>query len=100
MSQNDKKSPPNVSPPMDPRRDRRSPGDRAPPRLDPKALGTIAHDDLGNAVWNWHVDVPRRRDDDPTIDLLECLDADELSLESDEGAESDEGSFNPYNKAR
>lgn len=66
------------------------------PKPDAKSLGTVGHDDLGNAVWEWRVDVPARREDDPTIDLLDCLDVDGMSLE--EEAKSKTGSFNPYNK--
>jgi hypothetical protein len=64
-----------------------------------KSLGAIGHDDLGNAVWEWRVDVPARREDDPTIDLLECLDVEGLTLEDDDDKpEADD--FNPYNKNR
>jgi hypothetical protein len=71
----------------------------APPKLDPHRLGGVGHDDQGNAVWQWRVDV-RRRDDDPTIDLLECLDVDGLTLD-DEAPDSpdDPASFNPYDKS-
>ena len=44
--------------------------------------------------------MPRRRDDDPTIDLLECLDVDGLSIEDDEKKPLKRGNFNPYNKSR
>ena len=71
-----------------------------PPKLDPKTLGGVSHDPLGNAVWEWRVDVPRRRDDDPTIDLLDCLDVDGMSLEDEASPDADEESFNPYNKSR
>ncbi|MDX1561578.1 MAG: hypothetical protein R3305_01550 [Gammaproteobacteria bacterium] len=103
MTDKDRKLPPDVPPPAGERRPndrRKSRGRSEPPRVDPKELGKVGHDDLGNAVWNWRVDVPRRRDDDPTIDLLECLDVDGLSLEDDDGTEKDDDSFNPYNKTR
>ena len=78
-------------------RDRRS----GPPKVEARQLGGISHDDQGNAVWEWRVEVPRRRDDDPTIDLLECLDVDGLSLEDDDKAEEpDTKSFNPYDRGR
>jgi hypothetical protein len=57
-------------------------------------LGGVTYDAKGDPVWEWRVDVPRRRQDDPTIDLLKCLDVDELRLE-DDGKEVDEG-INPY----
>jgi hypothetical protein len=62
------------------------------------SFGTVGHDDLGNAIWEWRVDVPARREDDPTVDLLECLDVEGLSLE--EEVKPEEDSFNPYNKKR
>lgn len=77
--------------------DRRERAERArAPKSGANAIGKVDHDDLGNAVWNWRVDVPARREDDPTIDLLQCLDVDGLSLEDE--AESEEENFNPYNK--
>ena len=80
--------------------DRRSGGrGKAPPS--PKVSGTVGRDQLGNAVWEWRVDVPRRRDDDPTIDLLECLDVDGLSIEDEEEQKQvKKGNFNPYNRSR
>lgn len=72
---------------------------KGPPKPGVKSLGTVGHDDLGNAVWEWRVDVPARREDDPTIDLLQCLDVDGLTLEDDD-SETDADSFNPYNKKR
>jgi len=94
--------PDDASSPVAANKDRRQPDRRAGrPKLDPKTLGGISHDDLGNAVWEWRVDVPRRRDDDPTIDLIDCLDVDGLSLEDEKpAAEEEEESFNPYNKSR
>lgn len=93
------KVPDDVSPPAMSKQDRRNRRGGVP-KMDPKALGGVSHDDLGNAVWEWRVDVPRRRDDDPTIDLLDCLDVDGMSLEDDESAPDEEESFNPYNKSR
>ena len=90
--------PDDVSPPAMAKKDRRN--RRGPPKLDPKALGGVNHDDLGNAVWEWRVDVPRRRDDDPTIDLLDCLDVDGMSLEDEDSTDESEPSFNPYDKSR
>ena len=98
MTEKDLKIPPDVSPPAGEKKDRRRGKKRSePPKPDPKTVGTVGHDDLGNAVWEWRVDVPRRRDDDPTIDLLDCLDVDGLSIE-DEESENSEDKFNPYNK--
>ena len=80
------------------RRRRRAGGE--PPKIDPHRLGGVGHDEQGNAVWQWRVDV-RRRDDDPTIDLLECLDVDGLTLDDEDSGEASEAeSFNPYNKTR
>ncbi len=63
----------------------------------PKADGNVTFDDKGNAVWEWRIDEPRRREDDPTVDFLECLDIDDLEIEGDdsEDDEPQEG-FNPY----
>ena len=44
----------------------------------------IVFDAKGNPVLSVQTNVPRRREDDHTIDLLECLDADKLRLEIDE----------------
>ena len=86
--------------PADTTQDRRRRDSRSgAPKPGAKSLGTIGHDDLGNAVWEWRVDVPARREDDPTIDLLDCLDVEGLSLE-DEDDKPQSDSFNPYNKKR
>ena len=69
-----------------------------PPK--PKATGSVGRDDLGNAVWEWRVDEQRRRDDDPTIDLLQCLNVDGLAIEDDEKKAAKPDNFNPYNKSR
>ena len=98
MSKKDRDIPAKASPTAGKKQDRRRKDKRGEPPS-PKAVGKVAHDDLGNAVWNWRVDVPRRRDDDPTIDLLECLETDSLSLEDDDKTNPDE-KFNPYNKRR
>ena len=84
-----------------PQGDRRS-GGRGKAPASPKVSGSVGRDQLGNAVWEWRVDVPRRRDDDPTIDLLECLDVDGLSIEGEEKEQKPlkKGHFNPYNKTR
>jgi hypothetical protein len=101
MTEKDHKLPLDLPPLAGKKSERRLPRQRGqPPKVDPAALGSVGHDDLGNAVWNWRVDVPRRRDDDPTIDLLQCLDIDGLSLEGDDDASADDKSFNPYNKTR
>lgn len=100
MSNKDVKIPRDVPAPAGKKGDRRRDGERGgPPKPSPKAIGQVGHDDLGNAVWNWRVDVPRRRDDDPTLDLLDCLDVDGLALEDDE-SEANDDKFNPYNKRR
>lgn len=100
MTEKDDKLPPDVSPPAGQRRERRADRRGQPPKVEPRELGSVAHDELGNAVWTWRVDVPRRRDDDPTVDLLECLDGDGLSLEDEAEETADEKSFNPYDKTR
>jgi hypothetical protein len=100
MTEKDDKLPADIPPPAGENRDRRRShqrDDAAAPK--PGAVGSVEHDDLGNAVWNWRVDVPRRREDDPTIDLLECLDVEGLSLEEDEPETEDDG-FEPYGGKR
>ena len=59
---------------------------RGPDRRDPehgddsKVERTVKFDAKGNPVLEVRTDVPRRRGDDDTIDLLKCLDADALNL--------------------
>lgn len=59
---------------------------RGPDRRDPRNTDDsqvsrqIKFDEKGNPVLEVRVDVPRRRQDDNTIDLLKCLDADALKL--------------------
>jgi hypothetical protein len=48
-------------------------------------------------VWRVRVDVPRRRKDDDTIDMLKRLEVDSLSLADDENGPSDSG-YDPYLK--
>lgn len=102
MTENDRDHrPPKPSPAASPTRERRRSGNRGgEPAIRPRAVGQISHDDLGNAVWEWRVDVPRRRDDDPTLDLVQCLDTGDLSLEDDGQPKPGKKSFNPYNKTR
>jgi hypothetical protein len=45
---------------------------------------TVKFDAKGNPVLEVRTDVPRHREDDKTIDLLKCLDADALGLELEE----------------
>jgi hypothetical protein len=66
--------------------------------LGTSGLGGVTYDAKGDPVWEWRVDVPRRREDDPTLDLLKCLDLNDLRLE-DETKEADQG-VNPYDTAR
>jgi hypothetical protein len=60
---------------------------RGPDRRDPeqadssKVERTVKFDAKGNPVLEVRTDVPRRRGDDDTIDLLKCLDADALNLQ-------------------
>ena len=101
MTEKDRDNRPPELAPAKPGRDRRRSGRRdGSGPVKPRAVGQINHDDLGNAVWEWRVDVPRRRDDDPTLDLMQCLDLDGISLEDDGKAKPDRPSFNPYNKTR
>jgi hypothetical protein len=100
MTEKNRKRPPEAPPKARADRDRRRSGGRGKAPPSPKVSGTVGRDQLGNAVWEWRVDVPRRRDDDPTIDLLECLDVDGLSIEEDEQQPRKRGNFNPYNKIR
>jgi hypothetical protein len=70
--------------------------------IDPRDLGTVEHDHRGDAVWNWHVRVPGQRDEDPTIDFLEALEVDGMSIEDDADSDvaADSKVFNPYDKER
>src|SRR5690242_4155191 len=60
---------------------------RGPDRRDPRNTDDsqvsrqIKFDAKGNPVLEVRVDVPRRREDDNTIDLLKCLDGDALKLQ-------------------
>ena len=55
---------------------------RGPDRRRNQSLSReVRFDDKGNAVLHVRTDVPRRREDDGTINLIECLDADALGLE-------------------
>jgi hypothetical protein len=101
MTEKDRKLPPDAPSAERQEQDRRRSGKRGqPPRVPPKAVGSVGHDDLGNAVWEWRVEVPRRRDDDPTIDLLQCLEVDGLSIEEDKEKPRKQGNFIPYNRKR
>ncbi len=101
MTEKNRKMPPEAAPTERPDGDRRRRGGRGKTPPSPKVSGTVGRDQLGNAVWEWRVDVPRRRDDDPTIDLLQCLDVDGLSIEEEEEKKPiKKGNFNPYNKSR
>lgn len=44
----------------------------------------VRFDEQGNSVLDVRTDVPRRREDDDTVDLIESLDADALGLELDD----------------
>ncbi|HEU4620437.1 MAG TPA: hypothetical protein VFV10_20555 [Gammaproteobacteria bacterium] len=65
--------------------------------LQTRGFGKVAYDAKGDPVFEWRVKVPRRREDDPTVDLLKCLDLDGLRLE-DDADERDRG-INPYDTA-
>lgn len=84
----------------DPAADRRRQQERD--NIDPRDLGSVEHDHRGDAVLKWHVQVPGRRSEDPTIDFLEALEVDGLSIEDD--ADDDElaatKNCNPYDHDR
>ena len=66
----------------------------------PKAAGSVSFDDRGNAVWEMRVETPMRRQEDPTVDLLKCLDLDDLEIEEEESEEKPgESGFNPYSRS-
>ena len=78
-------------------------GERRQAAKPPEAHRAIKFDDKGNAVLEWTIDTPRRRQEDDTIDLLECLDPDGLSLADDvdpppNGRDAGSDGFNPYDK--
>ena len=81
------------------RKDRRSGRSQIPKTSNSKDLGQVNFNDKGNAVWEWRVDVPRRRDEDATIDLLECLDTSELSIDEEKDEEKS-SEFNPYDTGK
>lgn len=62
----------------------------------------VTFDGRGNAVWEWKVDAPRRRLDDPTIDFLKALDIDTLEIAPDEEAPADPpgGGYDPYARVK
>ena len=96
----DKRYPVGVSPSDDDLEEVQARADRTGrTRIDPRDLGSIGHDDLGNAVWKWHPVVPGQRPEDPTIDMIECLDVDGMSIEDDPDGEK-AASFDPYDGKR
>lgn len=58
-------------------------------------VGEVTFDAKGNPIWQLKIEVPRRREDDDTIDLLKCLDVESLSLEDDVEADDVPG-YDPY----
>ena len=70
--------------------------DRRKPKLaaKPATRSEVTFDAKGNPVWEVRVEAPRRREDDDTVDLLQILDSDELSLQ-DEEPETRTG-YDPY----
>jgi hypothetical protein len=66
--------------------------------LDDNRYGEVEFDAKGNAVWQWRTEEPRRREDDPTIDLLECLTSEQLSLADPDEDEPSADGFNPYDR--
>lgn len=69
--------------------------------LEGSDLGTVSYDAKGNPVWEWRVNVQRRRRDDTTVNMLKCLDTTELRLleDTDEGRDADRG-IDPYDHQR
>lgn len=51
---------------------------------EPKLSKRIRFDAKGNPVWEVRVETPGRRADDDTVDLLKCLEPDELTLADDD----------------
>jgi len=60
-----------------------------------KPSGEVKFDAKGNPVWEIRIDVPRRRKEDDTVDLLKCLDSDSLSIVDDPNHIGPPG-YNPY----
>ena len=52
-------------------------------QLDDMLSRQIRFDAKGNPVLDVRTNVPRRREEDDTIDLLKCLDNSQLSIEED-----------------
>jgi len=55
----------------------------------------------GRSVWDWQPTTPRRRADDPAVDILKCLDFGGLTLADDEPPKElppREG-FDPYGRS-
>lgn len=62
-------------------------------------VGKVARDDKGDAVWEWRVDVPSRREDDETINYLKCLTEVDLEIaDGDDAPEKPGGGYNPYDR--
>ena len=120
MPSSDKNQQASDSKPAQERRKRRADGksaDKHPPRgvasgvgwlAIPRHLGNaaggaaspqIAIDAKGNAIWHWKTEEPRRREEDPTIDLLECLTSEQLALNDPDEEPPAEG-FNPYDHTK
>jgi hypothetical protein len=62
--------------------------------------GEVSHDAKGNPVWRMSTDVPRRRQDDDTVDLLKCLDVEDLSLADDVPREDASEGYDPYDRGK
>lgn len=81
---------------------RKGTGDRRrnrPEAQPPKAGGSVTFDDKGNAVWEWRLETPMRREDDPTIDYLKILDVDGLAIEEEQDVDdATDDTFNPYSR--
>ncbi len=91
----------------DPGRERRKIKDRRTHASGkPKAEGSVRFDSRGNAVWELRLDeeTPRRREEDPTVDLLKCLDIDGLEIKDEEDQPSTEADkkekkkYSPYSR--
>jgi hypothetical protein len=53
------------------------------------------------SVWDWQPTTPRRRADDPAVDILKCLDVGGLTLVEDERPEEPppRQGFDPYGRS-
>ena len=77
----------------------RGPNRRLEPSSDAEAEVRVSADVKGDPVLEVRIVSPRRREDDDTVNQMECLEVESLTLESDED-EDGSNFLNPYAKAR